>query len=345
MKNSMLFAYALGVSATLAVVAGCSSGGAQMAPLGSNQQVVESKPNAQSVGRIPTFVTGNVVATHPDRGRSWMDPNARTSDLLYVSDEGTDDVYVYSWPQGKLKGTLTGFDFPQGECVDKAGNVFIVNATLSEVLEYAHGGTSPIATLLDSGYYPLGCSVDPTTGNLAVTNVESTGSGPGNVAIFAHASGTPTNFADSGLSYMYFCGYDNKGNLFVDGENAGSAFAFAKLHSGSKQFTNIMLNQTIGFAGGVQWDGTHVAVGDVNVGMIYQFTINRKTGTEVGSTALNGSARVFQFFIWGKIVVGPNTNSANVMFWNYPAGGTPTKTIEILHEPIGSTVSLSKFQR
>jgi hypothetical protein len=333
--------YALGVSATLAVLAGCSSGGAQMAPLAANRQIVESSLNARSVGHVPTLATEKgIVAAHPDHGRSWMDPDAKTSDLLYVSDEGADDVYVYSWPQGKLKGMLTGFDYPQGECVDKAGNVFIVNARLSEVLEYAHGGTSPIATLLDSGYYPLGCSVDPMTGNLAVANVQSTGSGPGNIAIYAHASGTPTTYADPGLSYMYFCGYDNKGNLFIDGENAGSIFAFAKL-SGSKKFTNITLNQTIGFAGGVQWDGTHVAVGDVNTGIIYQFTIKRKKGTEVGSTPLNGSDRIFQFFIRGKMLVGPNTNSANVMFWNYPSGGTATKTISGLNQPIGSAVSSS----
>ena len=71
------------------------------------------------------------------------------ADLLYLTDEGADDVYVYSWPRGELKGTLTGFDAPNGECVDKAGDVFVANEDESQILEYAHGGTSPIETLSD----------------------------------------------------------------------------------------------------------------------------------------------------------------------------------------------------
>jgi hypothetical protein len=184
MEISRLTRHALGTFTAAAVLTGCGNGsGAQFgAPL--------SRSGAVATGRA--FTMGR-----PDRGRSWMAPDTKKRDLLYVSDSfpyGSNDVYVYSYPKGKLKGTLTGFNEPSGQCVDKAGDVFIANFGASQILEYAHGGTSPIKTLSDPDYYPLGCSVDPTTGNLAVTNRLSTSFTAGDVAIYADASGTPTSY-------------------------------------------------------------------------------------------------------------------------------------------------------
>ncbi len=65
------------------------------------------------------------------------------------------------------------------------------------VYEYSHGGTQSIATLSDPGS-PYGCSVDPTTGNLAVANTTSSGyyGYYGYVAIFPDAEGTATTYND-----------------------------------------------------------------------------------------------------------------------------------------------------
>ncbi len=79
-----------------------------------------------------------------------MLPEARGESLAYVSDSGTTGlVYVFSYPTGKRVGTLTGFYFPTGECVDKHGDVWVLNMSPEVIVEYAHGGTSPIATLDD----------------------------------------------------------------------------------------------------------------------------------------------------------------------------------------------------
>jgi hypothetical protein len=40
----------------------------------------------------------------------------------------------------RLVGTLTGFTNPQGDCVDKSNNVWIVDTEASQLIEYAHGG-------------------------------------------------------------------------------------------------------------------------------------------------------------------------------------------------------------
>ena len=278
-------------AAGAAILAGCNSSGfqSQLDPSGAiHPNAAQSRLNIQPLSRFGPLSPENRVAmaVHPDHSRSWMDPDAKKKKLLYISDNGTDDVYVYSYPQGELKGTLTQFDNPQGECVDKAGDIWITDANSSEILEYAHGGASPIATLSDPGQSPLGCSVDPKTGNLAITNWQSTSGAPGSVSIYPDAQGTPTNYTDSSFNQMFFLGYDNKGNLFVDGVDSSGNFEFAELPKGQEELTNITLNQNIATPGGVQWDGTHLAVGDQGDAVIYQFTISGNDGTEVGSTQL-----------------------------------------------------------
>jgi hypothetical protein len=294
------------------------------------------------IGTPGAMPQSSAIAARADRGRSWMAPNAKKKHLLYISDEGTNDVYVYSYPNGTLRGTLTGFTAPRGECVDKAGDVFITNFYSHNILEYAHGGTSPIATLSDPGYTPIDCAVDPTTGNLAVTNFESTGSSRGDVAIYKHAKGTPKAYEDTDIFYLLSCSYDNAGDLFADGTTSGGVFAFAELPSGDSSLKKITLNQGIGYPGGVQWDGKYVVVGDTFANVIYQFTIHARKGTEAGSTSLTGGSSIYQFWIQKPNVIGPNDGYSNVKFWDYPVGGSPTKTIAGLDIPIGATVSLVK---
>lgn len=275
------------------------------------------------------------------RAGSWMASDAGKRALLYVSDYQNDAVFVFSFPDGELKGTLSAFAGPFGECTDRAGNVFITNAKPPEILEFAHGGTSPIATIKDSGQYPYACSVDPTTGNLAVTNEYARNSSPGSVAIYANARGTPRLYRDSNFYYMFFCGYDNAGNLFVDGQPAPSGgFAFAELPRGHARFRNVSLNTGIGFPGGVQWDGKYIAVGDQINSAIDRFTIVGKTGIEAGSTHLNESKQIVQFWKQGAYVVGPDAIYFRVGIWSYPAGGDPIKFLSNnFGLPVAATVS------
>ncbi|HLY03812.1 MAG TPA: hypothetical protein VKR56_15105 [Candidatus Cybelea sp.] len=289
----------------------------------------------QNGGALP------VVVQAAPGGQSWMNPRATSGDLLYVSDTESSDVYVYSYPGDKLVGTLTGFKDPGGLCVDKNGNVFVTNTGGDDVVEYAHGGTSPIATLGDPGYFPFGCSIDPTTGNLGVANnFPSSGSGQGNVVIYTHAKGKPKgDYTDPNIEQMLLCGYDDKGNLFVDGLTKASGFAFAELRSGGTTLTNITLNQSIGNPGGVQWDGKHVAVGDQSTNVVYQFDVSGKKGTKAGSTALSGATEVVQFWIAGSKLIGPDAGEGNVGIWKYPAGGSEVKKITGLAVPLGATLS------
>jgi hypothetical protein len=284
------------------------------------------------------------VAGMPSAAQTPATGGTAQRSLLSVSDTATNDVYVYSYPKGRFVAALTGFDDPQGLCSDQNGDVFIANASGHEVLEYAHGGREPIATLYDPPRNPEGCSVDPTTGNLAVTD-----NNPGSVAIYEKATGKPKYYRDGNeyyhLSQYFFCGYDDRGNLFVDGVNYSSSptFKFAELPSGGKRLVNLNLHQTIEWPGAVQWDGRYVAVGDASSAVIYRFSINGKRGRLKGTTKLTDADGVNAFWIESGKVIGPNYDGVNVMFWNYPAGGSPAKVVSNPlpqpHHPFGATVS------
>lgn len=287
---------------------------------------------------------------HPDRQRSWMSRDATTQRLLYVSDQQTNDVYVFSYPKGKLVGTLTGFDAPYGQCADKSGNVFIAEFGGSDVVEYAHGGSTRIKTLAVPEQYPIGCSVDPKTGNLALATFAS-GGGPGAVFIFRHAKGTPTEYSSPNLYYYFPPTYDDRGNLFVEAEAPSSGGSHVvELPDGGDKLKEIYLNVTINYPGGAQWDGTYVALDDQRFGNtggsgIYQVQIKGKFGTEYRNFALAGSCGspdVVQPSVEGSRIVAPDVACGSVGIDEYPGGGNQ-KYLHAPKNPVGATISAVKI--
>lgn len=315
--------YAFGLTASIATLAGCINS-ARLVPFTSLQQ---------------SFAASTPLsAVHSDRGASWMDPRAKKGGLLYISDAGTNDVVVYRYPSNTEAGVLTGFDEPQGECVDKAGNVWIANSLASNVLEYAHGGTTPIATLADRGQYPVGCAVDEKSGTLAVSNVVTRRKHqPGSLSLYANATGTPTIVRSPDFDEIYFVGYDGRGNLFLDGYNDGQTFQFGELANGSSTIEPITLNgATVRFPGGVQFDKGKVNIGDQEGAVIYHAT---ESGRITGDTPLSGSADCVEFFIQGKTVTCPDAGDGDIETYPYPAGGSPIQVITGLVSPTGAVVS------
>ncbi len=204
----------------------------------------------------------STVAPHTDRSKSWTPSDVKTKELLYSSSTFEGTVLMFTYPTGTLVQTLTGFQAPVGLCSDKKGNVFVVDLGAQSIVEFAHGGTQPIATLDDSGRDPNGCSIDPSTGNLAVVG-GGVHSGA-NAAVFSGEQGEPTVYTDGFLSLLAWCTYDNDGNLFAEGYATGSANpsgTILELPAGKSEFTRLSLNQKIGAGGAVQWDGNYLAVG------------------------------------------------------------------------------------
>lgn len=275
-------------------------------------------------------------------------------DLLYVSNaNGTVTVYRY-WQQ-LFYATLTGFGTPKGECTDQNSDVFITDSTLQEVLEYGHGGTTPINTISDTGFQPYACSVDPTTGRLAVANFANGSGSGGDVAVYKHATGQPQLYDPDLDGYgPLSCAYDDDGNLLIATEYGVGSYEyalFAILPRYAHRFEKVRLayirKTSYQYVTNVQWDGKYWAITDN--GNIARFTIQKLINKYEGTTTLSGNSNS-PGQVWivnftgdpskqGTQVVA--AESSDVLYWKYPAGGDAYTSIgDYLDGPYGVTVSL-----
>jgi hypothetical protein len=309
--------HALSVSAVAAFLAGC--GGSQ-----------------PSIG-VPGAVTQSLaIATHAERGGSWTLPEAKSGDLLYATSADYNQVYVLSYPQLAFVGRLTGFDFPVDVCPDTDGDVWIVDYRSAEVVEYANGGTTPIATLSTQDF-PTGCAVDPSTGNLAVLENQN------EISIFPNAQNPPTTYTASSFSYLQFGTYDDRGNFFSVGFVGGLFSAeneLAELPKAGNGIVAVPFNQEVD-GNVVQWDGKHLAVGAGQFHgqplKIYQVSVSDGSANLVGTLQLkvNGKREAGQqFWVQGhRLILGPK-------IWRYPHGGAPVNDFEnVAHDIWSDAVS------
>jgi hypothetical protein len=254
--------------------------------------------------------------------------------LVYITDSGTSELNLYSYPSFKLYKTLTLPGAPA--CADAAGDVWFIQG--QELVEYAHGGTTPVRALQDPGEYPVSCAVSSKTGTLAVANIISTSDGPGSISLYRHAKGTPTIVQGTGR--FYFITYDDRDNIFGDGENNESQFALFELPNKSVKIESIALKgATIEFPGDVQYEGNVLNIGDQDGAVIYESRVKGSTATVTGHTSLTGAIDVVSYAIYKNRVICPDAGSAEVEVYAYPKGGDPVKVVAGLSEPTGVVVS------
>lgn len=356
MRISRPASYALGVLAAAALLAGCSSSGSPSssgfapgasthvgAPMASHHGLADTNLAVKPIGQV-----------HPDHHKSWVSPDVKGLPRLYfASDSGTNDVYIFSMPSMKLKGTLTGFSEPQGECSYK-GNIFIANTGGDQVLEYSRTGTL-LNTYSDSYGYPVGCAVNPMNGNLAVTDIFGF-SGAGQVLVFTSPSSTPTVLSNPNQYYYYFAGYDKSGDLWVSGKDASGTYMVSDC--GASSCSTVSLSGgTIYFPGAVQWDGVRgnwvlfdQECGGATAACSYPVSSSGVLGTATDYDNYNGTAAcdIVQGVIAAngkKYVAGGDYEycgnaSTSASRWAYPGGGTPTNyTTSNVSEPIGAAIS------
>jgi hypothetical protein len=337
MRSLGLSQYALSSCVATAMLVGC--GGSQP-PIGA--------PGAMPQSRA--------VATHAQRGGSWMLPEVPDSDLIYVSGgaAGVGWVYVFSYPQGQYVGSSSLSNAALYECVGGKGDVFITalsspSGRAGYIYEYPHGATNPIATLSDPGI-PADCSVDPTTGNLAVANYEDYSNpyykNAGDVAVYRNAQGTPQMYYSSQFGGFTSCGYDERGNLFLAAflvsSKLQSQLDLARLSRGSDSIEKMSLDAQIYYNSGVnlpsiQWDGRHMTVSSArccphnregHADLIYRLKISGTAATVIGTTVLTGGVRrqhtaIGQSWIFGNRVIASRKGGRHyhISYWPYPKGG------------------------
>jgi hypothetical protein len=271
---------------------------------------------------------------------------ATSGDLLYVSSDAP-YVYIYAYPGLAYVSKLDILGGNSGLCDDAAGDVFVTTYSDYEILEYAHGGSQPIKTLSDPNARPLGCAIDPTTGNLAVTSYAGQRPGKhGSVSLYTNASGNPQIYTDAKLFYYDFCTYDGNGNLFIDGQDVDLNVVIAELPTGKAKFINLTLTdlpKNFGYPAGIEWDGQDLVLGDLDRPVLYRLQLSGSNAKVVGSTKLRTGKNVEQFTVAadtsGETLIGPNSTAQSVYFWRYPRGGKPTQQITGLSGAFGTAIS------
>ena len=290
-----------------------------------------SQPPIGAPGAMPQSQT-SAIATRAKRGGSWMLPEAKSSNLLYVADSAS-GVYVFTYPKGRQVGLL-GVNATGGLCSDKAGDVFVTDFIDEQVVEYPHGGKRAIAKLYPDAQ-PRDCSVDPVTGNLATVNldVDNTTS----VSVFKSASGGPTKYTEPNAGLGPTCSYDGAGNLYLAAGTKSQPFLIAELPYGGGNFTNITVKGS--FRGGnfLEWDGTYVAVTNAypkRPVIVSRIEVSGSTGSVVGTTKLRDSYGYLKYFWIGNGTLftpfsGGGPKARRIGAWHYPGGGNPVATITV----------------
>jgi hypothetical protein len=343
MKISNLAKYAIGITAGAAMLAACSSnGGSSLAPTGSTA----GAPSVSHVGKT-IMVNGLLLtAAHPNlaglRG-SPISPDKKKHHKKkaadqYISDFGNSEVFEFSYPKHDSSiGDITGIENAQGECTNVTSGVgkktFWVTASGSEAIdEFDVNGTSPIKTLTTSAGEPVGCAIDPATGNLAATIIEN-----GEVVIYAKASGAGT-VTQSPLIEAFFATYDKNSNLYVDGFNDEDEFGLVELKKGSSTWETLSTSNSIEFPGNVQYDGKYVTVNDQEAHDIFGYTCSGTSCTLEQTTALDGSSDCDQTWIAKGYVICPDAGNDDGEIYKYPAGGSIVATLTAsFSEPLASS--------
>jgi len=292
------------------------------------------------IGAPAAMPQSGAIAAQRDRGGSWMLPEAKSSALLYASDSKNDAVVVYSYPAAKQLGELKGFPAePGGLCSGASGDIFVTtqgskgSQGQSFVYEYAHGATSPIATLSDPGQ-ASGCAVDPSSGNLAVANYFGPSEAVGEIAVYQDAKGTPTTYRPPVSTRFLFCTYDDAGNLFASEPGQD----IAELPNGGNALTQIELSKDID-SDSIQWVGKRLLIAELTgpngANSLYPVRVSGSTGTVYSPITLSSGDRsaagFVQFLVQKNTIIGAGRRYQSVngllQFWKYPQGGLTTKVI------------------
>lgn len=240
-------------------------------------------------------------------------------------------MYVLSYPSGKVVERLgvQGFSL----CSDIRGDVFVVQQ--DSILEYSHRGK--LVQTLPTYDIATSCSIDPTTGDLAVPTVDYSC-----VYIYPNARPPAQSVCNDPFAIVGLCAYDSRGNLFLDGAapdgpHHSYVAALAELPKGSGEFRNHPLSQRqlqYQYYDSVNWDGTHITLSNPKTRSIYRMHVTHKAKI-VGTTRVHGWLGGFQYGgdggtqTWLKdgTFIAQWGSNPQLAIWSYPSGGKPTKVL------------------
>jgi len=256
---------AVGVAASVALLAGCSgSGSSSVAPT-----TLGGGSGSQSVVRnhVPTILPSAVLnMIHPGApytGKSWASPNTGGA-LVYACGYFANACNWYHNGHNVQAGVISGLVNPQGVGVDSSGAVWIANTGASNVPWYAPGSTTLIATLDDTGWYPVDVAI-AKDGTVYVANIFSTSFTAGNVEIYAPGSLTPTGSISDPNFFQVISVAVDENHLVVVCYNASAGGGACDMFPHGKG-SGINVISGLAFAGGVGFDRAESIVANDQLG-------------------------------------------------------------------------------
>ncbi|HYL26907.1 MAG TPA: hypothetical protein VEW74_03670 [Candidatus Nitrosotalea sp.] len=255
-------------------------------------------------------------------------------DLVYVTT--SKGIVVVAYPPLKIVQTLPVSYAYSAICSDpNNGNVYVVEQT--QIVVYAHGGTSPIATLNppSSDGYLTACSIEPISGDLAVSfNMHGYKSGA--ILIYKKGQGEPKVYSDKALASYIYTTYDTSGDLFFGAYSTKGEWRIEKLIVAKGRFSGISTN--IGFGVyKIQSDGTYIVFenyyGKGHGSEVYQLQITGNTGTIVNQMNFFGAGYPSSFtmhdgaFFNALGQIKKAHSEGGIGEWGYPFGGAPHQKV------------------
>jgi hypothetical protein len=307
MKLSSLAKCVLTIAIGAAMLAACNNnGGSSLAPSGASvgmpgiaHILVRSQPaNLKGTGPYQYIANANYGSGAP----------------------GTVSVFDYPKSDAQI-GSISSLPSPRGFCTNVLFGTgketfWVVSSSGSStgaLYEFKVGGNRPIKTLTPPSR-PAGCAIDPPTGNLVATMLNN-----GQVVIYKKASGKGT-VSQTPLSEAFFAGFDNKSNLYVDGEST-NGFGFVELPKGSKAWKTLSVSTAIGFPGEVQFDGKYITITAVEFHDIFGYTCSGTTCTLKRTVPIAGSALCDTWIAKGYVICAQSGSGDDALISKYPAGG------------------------